>query len=236
MEAKKEKNSELVEAMFKVGAHFGFGRSRRHPSVKSYLFGAKNRVEVFDLEKTSDLLIRAKEFITKIVSTGGTVLFVGGKNESRDIVKNTAEELGVPYVAGRWIGGTLTNFANIRKRIEKMEDLISKREKGELSKYTKKERLLIDREIENLKRFFLGLSRLKDYPHTLFIIDHKREHIAVAEARSRGIPVVSLCGSDSNIKEVDYPILANDTSLSSIKFFVGEIASAVRAGKATPKA
>lgn len=230
VEAQVYKN-ELIEAMFKAGAHFGYSRSRRHPSVKPYLFGSKNRVEVFDLEKTFELLARAKEFVSKTVGNGGTILFMGGKNEAREVIKTAALKVGMPYVAGRWIGGTITNFAIIRKRVEKMEDLISKREKGDLDKYTKKERLLIDREIGRLNNFFSGLVKLKDYPQALFIIDHKKEHIAVREARTKNIPVISLCGSDCDIKEVEYPIVANDSSLSSIKLFVDEIVNAVESGR-----
>ncbi len=232
-------NKAAIESMFKAGAHFAFARSRRHPSSKPFIFGAKNRVEIFDLEKTAEKLQAAKNFVASIAASGKQVLFVGGKSESRDTVKKAAESLGMPYVAGRWIGGTFTNFPEIRRRIEKMESQISKRDKGELSKYTKKERLLIDREIAKLEQFFGGLTPMKEMPKALFVVDSKREAIAVTEAQKVGIPVVSLSGSDCDLTQVDYPVPGNDVSVSSITYFVNEIAEAIKQGqkearKATP--
>jgi len=221
--------------MFKVGAHFGLGRSRRHPSIAEYIFGTKNKVEIFDLEKTSALLDSAKEFAKSVAANGGMLLFAGSKNESLTAIKDTALRLDQPYVAGRWIGGTLTNFIQIRKRIERMEDLVSKREKGELTKYTKKERLLIDREIAKLERFFLGLIVLKQKPKALFVIDPKKEMIAIREAKHENIPVIALAGSDCDINLVDYPIVGNDTARASIAFFVKEIADAYEAGRLSKK-
>jgi small subunit ribosomal protein S2 len=232
MEVKEAKiNNASIESLFKVGAHFAYSKSRRHPSTKPYIFGIKNKVEIFNLEKTSEMLDSAKEFVKNIAKTGGQVLFVGGKSEAKEAVKDAAVSVNMPFVSGRWIGGTLTNFPNIKKRVEKLEDLTSKKEKGELGKYTKKERLLIDREIERLNFFFSGLIPMKDLPKAVFIVDSGREEIAVAEAKEMKIPVVSLSGSDCNLKGIDYPIPANDSSAASIKFFVNEIASAYRAGK-----
>ncbi len=227
-EAQKEAS---IDSMFKAGAHFGFSRSRRHPSTNSYIFGTKNKVEIINLEKTTELLEAAKEFVAKLASEGKNILFVGGKNEAKDAVLKSAQSIEMPYVAGRWIGGTLTNFNEIKGRVAKLLDLTSKREKGELSKYTKKERLLIDRDIVNLDRFFSGLVKLTGMPGAVFVVDARKEHIAVKEAHSVGVPVISLCGSDNNIKEVEYPIVANDSSLSSIAFFVDEIAKAYKAAK-----
>lgn len=219
-------NNPMIDKMFKAGAHFGFSRTRRHPTIAPYIFGVKNKVEIFDLEKTSELLAAAKAFIASLAKEGKTVLFVGGKSEARNSIKSGALSLNMPYVDGRWIGGTLTNFGQIRKRVEKMEKLTSEKEKGELAKYTKKERLLIDREIANLERFFSGIVSMKDLPKALFIVDPKKEKNAVKEAQDMGIPVVALLGSDSNIKEVDYAIVGNDSSQASVQFFVQEITKA----------
>ncbi len=134
------------------------------------------------------------------------------------------------YVAGRFIGGTLTNFPEIRKRVEKFESLTTQKEKGELVKYTKKERLLIDREIDTLKRFFFGLSVMKHLPHALFVVDAKRESIAVKEAHMVGIPVIALCGTDNNLNDVEYPIPGNDASKASIEYFLRQIADVYKAG------
>ncbi len=220
-----------IQKMFKAGAHFGYSKSRRHPSAKPLIFGAKNKVEIFDLEKTKEYLDNAKEYVKNIGRTNGMILFVGGKNESRDAIKNTAQALNQPYVAGRWIGGTFTNFPQIRKRVDRMEMLTSQREKGELGKYTKKERLLIDREIDNLNRFFAGIAAMKEMPKAVFVIDPKREHIAVTEAHRVHIPVIGVCGTDCNLKDVEMAIPGNDASITSIGFFLSEIAAAYKAGQ-----
>lgn len=217
-----------MEELFKSGAHFGFTKSRRHPSVKDFIFGSKNKTDIFDLEKTSAELEKALEFITKIASEKGSILFVGGKNEAREAIKQGAEKLGMPYVAGRWIGGTLTNFSEVRKRVDTMLDLLNQKEKGELSKYTKKERLLIDKDIERLQKLFGGIVNLNATPKAMFIVDSRFENIALKEAKQLGIPVVALCGSDTNIKLVDYAIPANDSSKASIKFFVDKVVDAYK--------
>lgn len=221
----------LIARMFEAGAHFGLVKSRRHPSAKPFIFGVKNRIEIFDLEKTKQELEKAKAFIKDISSKKGSVLFVGGKNEAKDLVIKTAESLNMPYVAGRWIGGTLTNFPQIKKRIEKLEILLTQKEKGELSKYTKKERLMIDRDIARLTNFFAGLRTLKDLPKVVCVIDSRREDIAVSEAKYMGIPVVSLSSSDCNLKDVNCPVPANDASKASIELFLNEIATAYKSGE-----
>ncbi len=225
-------DSQSVADLFKVGAHFAFVRSRRHPSTKPYIFGVKNRIEIFDLEKTSAALDQALEYVKGLGAAGMSVLFVGGKDEARKAVKAGAESIDMPFVDGRWIGGTLTNFTQIRKRVMKLEDLTMQKEKGELAKYTKRERLMIDKEIENLRTYFEGLVLMKEMPKALFVIDSKKEEIAVAEAEARGIPVIALCGSDCDISAVDHAIPANDASVASITYFVNKFTEAYKAGKA----
>lgn len=227
----KHKDSAIIEELFNAGSHFGFVRSRRHPSAKPFIFGVKNRVEIFDLEKTSKSLLMALEQLKALGASGASVLFVGGKGEARVAVKDGASALGMPYVDGRWIGGTITNFTQIRKRVLKLEELTMQKEKGELAKYTKRERSLIDKEIENLKRFFEGLIPMKELPKALFVVDSKKEDIAIKEAQERGIPVIALCGSDCDISSVDYAIPGNDASVASIKFIVQKAVDAYRAGK-----
>ena len=221
----------MVDALFNAGAHFGFIKSRRHPSTKPFIFGIKNKIEIFDLEKTSDSLKEALAFVEELASKNGKILFVSGKNEAKAAILSTAESIGMPYVAGRFIGGTLTNFSEIRKRVEKLESWLSQKEKGELSKYTKKERLLIDREIDKLREFFFGISVMKKLPEALFVIDSKKESIAVKEAQKMGIPVVSLSGTDNNLNEVEYPIPGNDSSKTSIEFFLAQVAEAYKKGE-----
>lgn len=224
-------NNTMIQEMFKAGAHFAFSKTRRHPTISQFIFGVKNKVEIFDLEKTSQTLSDAKAFIESLAKENKSILFVGGKSEARNSIKIGAMSLNMPFVDGRWIGGTLTNFVQIRKRVEKMERLVSEKEKGELAKYTKKERLLIDREIANLERYFSGIVSMKDLPKALFVIDPKKEKNAVKEARDMGIPVIALLGSDCNIKEVDFPIVGNDASQGSIAYFVQEITRAYSSAK-----
>ncbi len=230
MTDKTVSNDPKISALFKAGAHFGFVKSRRHPSAKSFIFGSKNNIEIFDLEKVKVELEKALNFIETKAEAGATLLFVGGKSEARKAVEKAGKELGLPYVAGRWIGGTLTNFSEIKKRIAKLEELTSQKEKGELGKYTKKERLLIDREIENLTIYFNGLSTMKALPKILVVVDPKKEHIAVSEAHKMKIPVVALAGSDCDLYSVDYSVPANDSSQASIGLFVEEIVSAYKKG------
>lgn len=227
----KSSGSEAVlEGLFSAGAQFAFIKSRRHPSAKPFIFGVKNKLEIFDLEKTQEALASALTFIESVGARGGTILFVGGKNEAKDSITTIASAIAQPYVAGRFIGGTLTNFPEIRKRVDKLEMLESQKEKGELLKYTKKERLLIDREIAKLHEFFFGISVMKHLPSALFVIDAKKESIAVKEAHTLGIPVVALCGSDNNLGDVEYAIPGNDSSRASIEFFLRQVSDSYKAG------
>lgn len=225
------KDNSVVDALFSAGAHFGFIKSRRHPSTKPFIFGVKNKIEIFDLEKTSESLATALDFVETLGMRNAKILFVSGKNEAKQAITSVAEGINMPYVAGRFIGGSLTNFPEIRKRVEKLETLVSQKEKGELVKYTKKERLLIDREIDKLREFFFGLSVMKNLPHALFVVDAKKEFIAVKEAKMMGIPVVALCGTDNNLNEVEFPIPGNDASKASIEFFLKKISESYKAGQ-----
>jgi small subunit ribosomal protein S2 len=226
-----QSNAALIENLFSVGAHFGFAKSRRHPSVSPYIFGAKNKVEIFDLEKTEVALDKALEFVKELGKRKASMLFVGGKSEAKTAIEKGASLINQPYVSGRWIGGSLTNFGEIKKRVAKMEDLASQKEKGELAKYTKKERLLIDRDIEKMNKMFSGLVLMKDMPKALFIVDTRQESTAVAEAKALNIPVISLSGSDCNLADSDYAIPGNDSAKASIEFFVNKVVEAYKAGQ-----
>lgn len=236
--AEKEKiSTQGLDELFKAGAHFGFGKSRRHPSTNQFIFGSKNRVDIFDLEKTHEAFQKALDFVASLASTGSTILYVGGKNEAQQIIKEAAEKADMPYVASRWIGGTLTNFTEITKRVESMLSLASQKEKGELAKYTKKERLLIDRKIEKLQKMFGGIKSMTTLPKALFIVDPRYEDTALKEAKSLGLPVIAICGSDNNLSMIDYPIPANDSNIASIRFFANKISEIYTKSKvALPKA
>jgi small subunit ribosomal protein S2 len=230
MEHQKEMNP-LVEALFKAGAHFAYGKARRHPSVSPYIFGSKNRVEIFDLEATSTTLVTAKDFIRNLGKEGKMALFVGGKSEAREAIISEATNASMPYVGSRFIGGTLTNFPQIRKRIERLEQLLAERESGELNRYTKKERLLIDREIARLTKDFGGIVSMKHLPAAIVLVDPKREYNVVREATQLRIPIVALLNSDCNLREVTYPVPGNDSLKSSVSFFLKEIVEAYLEGK-----
>jgi len=220
-----------IKTLFDAGAHFGYPRARRHPTATSHLFGTKDSTDIFDLEGTQVRLDAACAFAASSASSGKQVLFVGGKNEVADIVKAAAERAGAPYAAGRWIGGTLTNFKNIRKRIDLLLKLQQERETGALDKYTKHERLLIDRKIDELLRHFGGLTNMSELPGALFIVDTRHENTAVLEANQLGIPVIGLASSDCDFSLVQYPIPANDTSVRSVRLVCDALAEAYLEGK-----
>lgn len=219
-----------IEEMFRSGVHYGYSKSRRHPSTTPYIFATKNGVDIIDIEKTHELLEKALEQITKYAASGKTILFVGTKAEARQQVIETALALGMPYVGERWVGGSLTNFPEIKKRIVKLLDLRDQKEKGGLDKYTKKERLLISREMEDMTRNFQGLSTITRTPDVMFVIDPKKEKIAVEEAKKMKMPIIAVLNTDCNSKEVDSPIVANDASISSISFFLSEVKEAYNKG------
>lgn len=217
--------------MFKVGAHYGYGRAWRHPSTALNIFGFKNRTAVIDLERTADALERAKDFVRKLGSEGKQIIFVGTKSEARDAIRRGAAQINMPFVAERWIGGTFTNFAEIRKRIEKMQDLRAKDAKGELAIYTKKERAVIAKEAKDLERYFAGLEEMTKLPAAIFVVDSKEETISIAEAKQMNIPVIALANSDCDINGIDYAIVANDRAKASIAYFVNQLVEAYKEGK-----
>jgi small subunit ribosomal protein S2 len=220
-----------IDAMFAAGCHFGLGRSRRNPSIAEYVFTTKNSTDILDLEKTVGLMDTAKKFVSELAKEGKIILFVGGKKEASVATKFGAQALGMPFVDSRWIGGSLTNFSQIRKRIDRYEKLIADREKGELTKYTKRERMLIDKEIIKLEKMFFGIVSMKKLPDAIFIIDSKHEKSAASEALLMKIPIIALVNSDCNISRIKYPMIGNDASKLSVQFFVNEIVKAYEDGK-----
>ncbi len=220
----------VVEQMFKAGAHYGYSKTRRHPSVSPFIYATKNKNDIIDLEKTSTMLEKAAEFVKKLGSEGKVILFVGTKPEAKVTVKDMAESLNMPYVTERWIGGTISNFTEIKKRITELETYRKDSALGELEKYTKKERVVMAKKMEKLSRYYSGLVGLKKTPEALFVVDAKSEHIAATEAKKSGVTVISLVNSDSNIENLDYPIVGNDGVIPSIKFFTSAIATAYKNG------
>lgn len=221
-----------IESMFEAGAHYGYSKTRRHPSVAQYIHTTKNRTDIIDLEKTAILLDKAVEYAHSLGKKGKVVLFLGTKPEAKEVIKLAAESLGMPYVVERWIGGTISNFTEIKKRIAELENYRKDMKEGTLDKYTKKERLLLAKKMQKLERYYSGLVGMKKTPEALFIIDAKKEHIALTEAKKSGLTVISLVNSDSNIKNIDYPIVGNDAAIPSIKLFTNSITNAYKQGAA----
>jgi small subunit ribosomal protein S2 len=231
VEKTKENTGVSVETMFAAGAHYGYSKTRRHPSVASFIYATKNNGDIIDLEKTSAMLAEATEFIKTLGARNKVVLFVGTKPEAKVAIKNAAESLNMPYVVERWIGGTLSNFTEIKKRIAELETYNKESVQGGLDKYTKKERVMMAKKMEKLARYYGGLLGLKKAPDAIFIVDAKAEHIAATEAMKSNVPVISLVNSDSNIKTINYPIVGNDAAIPSIKLFTTSITDAYKAGQ-----
>jgi small subunit ribosomal protein S2 len=221
-----------VETLFKAGAHFAQAKSRRHPSMKPYLLGAKAKVEIIDLAQTKTQLHAAKEALAALAKDGKTVLFVGGKPEIAPFLKAAAKSIGQPYVATRWLGGTLTNFPEIKKRIDRLAELTEKKAAGTFAKqHTKLEIVLLDREAERLTERLDGITALAKRPDALVVVDSKHEKHAIKEAKDMHIPVIALMSSDCNIRDAQYPIVANDASRSTVKLVLEELTDAFGKGR-----
>src|SRR3989344_5548724 len=224
IDAEKIAYNEGLKEMFKAGMHFGYSRRSKHPNVSDFIYGARNNIEIFDIEKTSKSLSSAKEFISRLAGEGKIVLLVGTKEEARALIEETAEKLNMPYVSLRWLGGTITNFKIIQGRIATLDELKAKKSSGDLDKYKKKERVKMERRMEKMDLMFGGLRKLKGLPGALIVIDSKTEAIAVKEAAVAGIPVVALLNSDCDPSLVQYPVPGNDASRESISYFLKSIA------------
>jgi small subunit ribosomal protein S2 len=221
-----------VDRLFETGAHFAQVKSRRHPSMKKFVLGTKSKVEIFDLTKTDEQVASAKAAMAALGREGKSVLFVGGKREVSDQVREAAQRIGQPYVAGRWLGGTISNFVEIKKRIDRLADLSAKRESGELAKtHTKLERVFIDREIERLETRLSGLAGVSKRPDALVVVDTKHEAHAVKEARAAGIPIIGIMSSDNDLSDAKFPIVTNDASRKTVELILGELASAYESGR-----
>lgn len=212
-----------IEELTKAGLFVGHRKSSTHPKMKPYISGEKNTIHVIDLEETARHLKKALEAIKKIVSEEKVLLLVGTKIQAKELVKETALECNFPYVNERWLGGTITNFSVIKKRIDHYKELERKKASGELEKYTKKERLEIDREIERLRVKFEGIKNLEKVPDALFILDIKKDITAVKEARRKGIPVFGLADTNDDPSLLDYPIPGNNDAISSITYILNKL-------------
>ena len=219
-----------LEDLLEAGAHFGHQARRWNPKMEEYIYGAENGVHIFDLTKTKPLIEEALEFIKKSVKEGKTILLLGTKKQIKDKVREAAEEVGVPYVNERWLGGTLSNFEQMARSLKRLEELKTNMAGGVYAKYTKKERLLIERDIARLERFFGGIKTLQKVPDVLFVIDTKRETGAVREAHAKKVTVVGIVDTNSDPDLVDYPIPMNDDASKALEYVLELVKEAIKEG------
>ncbi len=221
-----------MKALLESGVHFGHRTNKWNPKMRSYIFTERNGIHIIDLQQTVKLLDDAYAFVRDAVANGGTVLFVGTKRQAQDTIRDEAERCGMPYVNERWLGGTITNWFTIQKRIFELERLERMRDSGQIDLLTKKEGLLIERDIERLDMRLHGIRTMKRLPDILFVVDVMREETAVHEANLKDIPVIAMVDTNCDPKNVDYVIPSNDDAIRAIKLLVGKMADAVMEGKA----
>jgi len=220
-----------TEEMARAGLHFGHKTSRVHPKMMPYLDGGRNTIHIIDIEKTKEKLSEALRFIQQLISENKILLIVGTKVQVKGLVKGLVQELALPYVTERWLGGTFTNFETIRKRVEYFKDLERKKKAGELEKYTKKERAKIDQELRDLEIKFGGIKDLERLPDAILVLDMKKDDLAVKEARMKGIKVIAISHSNTDPTLADYPIPANDDAISSVKYILDKVAEVIKKTK-----
>lgn len=219
--------TELLQA----GVHFGHKESRWDPKMKKYIFGTRNGIHIIDLERTLVKLKEACDYVRELSARGGVVLFLGTKRQARDIIRKYALECGAPFVAGRWLGGTLTNFGEVSTLIKRFNDLKAQQASGALQKYTKKEQARFAKLIGEMDVKVGGIYNVVRPPDAIFVIDVKKEKTAVAEARVRKIPIIALSDTNVNPESIAYPIPSNDDAVKTIEIMVKMIAEAVKEGK-----
>jgi len=220
-----------LEEMAKAGLHFGHRTSKVHPKMEPYLYGVRNTVHIISLEKTKEKFEEASKFIKNLISENKILLIVGTKIQAKDLVKNVAIECNLPYVNERWLGGTFTNFEVIKKRIEHFKDLEKKKSEGELEKYTKKERMKIEKELKDFEIKFGGIKNLEKLPDALFVCDLKKDVLAVKEAKEKGVKVIGISDTNTDPTLADYPIPANDDAISSIQYILEKVKEVILKAK-----
>jgi len=220
-----------IKQLLECGVHFGHQTRRWNPKMKPYIFTERNGVYIIDLQKTVKGLEKAYDFIREVSKSGGSVLFVGTKRQAQEIVREEALRCGQFYINQRWLGGLLTNFPTIRKRVNRMVELQKMEEDGTFEKLPKKEVSVLRKQKDKLEKYLIGIRDMKDLPDALFIIDPRRETIAVQEARKLGIPVASIVDTNCDPEVIDYPIPGNDDAIRAIKLMFSLMANAVIEGR-----
>jgi small subunit ribosomal protein S2 len=220
-----------MKSLLEAGVHFGHQKRRWNPKMKQYIFSHRNGIHIIDLQKTLRMLDRATQFMSDMVAEGNKVLMVGTKKQAQDTIIQEANRSNAFYITNRWLGGTLTNFKTIQSRIDYLVQLETQKAKGEFTRHTKRESLKMEDTITRLNRNLFGIKEMTDMPGVLFVIDIGKEHIAIAEARKVGVPIVALVDSDCDPDLIDYPIPGNDDAIRSIRLISAKMADAIIDGQ-----
>ncbi len=220
-----------MQELLSAGVHFGHQVRRGHPKMKQYIYGARDGVHIIDLAKSEAKLKEAVEFAYELGKNGSVLLVVGTKKQAKDIAESLAKEVDTPYITARWVGGLLTNFDEIKKNLNRLSSLKEEKQKGSLSRYTKKEQLLIDRQLQKFERVFGGVNSMDKVPDAMFIVDAVADKTAVVEALKKGIKLVGLTDTNADPNAFDYPIPANDDGIKSIKLICETVIRAYGEGK-----
>jgi small subunit ribosomal protein S2 len=223
------------DEMTKCGVHFGHRTSGSHPKMKSYVSGVRNNVNIIDLEKTAERLEVALKFIQGLVSQNKILMIVGTKIQVKGLVKEMGQELDIPYVNERWLGGTFSNFSVIKKRIDYFKDLERKKAEGELEKYTKKERADFDQELKKLEIKFGGLKKMERLPDAVLLLDMKKDWVALEEVKQKKIKIIAIADTNVDPTLVDFPIPANDDALSSVRYILDKVKEVIKKAKKETK-
>jgi small subunit ribosomal protein S2 len=226
-----QSQAELVKALVDAGVHFGHRVSRWNPKMQPYIHGKRNMIHLIDVRETMKGLLLAKRLVAQTVSSGKDVLFVGTKRQAKTIVESEAQRVGMHYVSERWLGGTLTNFRTIRARLNRLEELEKLFATGQIESYSKKMKSTLQREMDKIKSNLEGIRRMERMPGVMFIVDTRREHIAVKEAKKLGVKTIALIDTDSDPDLIDLPIPGNDDAMRAIEIIVHELAEAAIEGK-----
>ncbi len=220
-----------MKALLEAGVHFGHQTRRWNPKMARYIFTERNGIYIIDLQKTVKKIEEAYEFMREVVAEGGEVLFVGTKKQAQDAIEAEAKRCGMHYISQRWLGGTLTNFDTIKKRIDKLHELNRMEEDGTMNSYPKKEIIKLKAERDKLEKFLGGIKNMTRIPDLLFIIDPKKEKIAIQEAHILGIPTIAVIDTNCDPDEIDFPIPGNDDAIRAVKLLTETLANAVIEGK-----
>jgi small subunit ribosomal protein S2 len=226
-----QNQAELVKALVDAGVHFGHRVSRWNPKMEPYIKGKRNMIHIIDVKETLKGLVRARRLVTKVVADGKDVVFVGTKRQARFAIEEEAKRCGMHYVSERWLGGTLTNFRTIRLRLARLEELETLWATGKIETYSKKMKSTLQREMEKIKSNLEGLRRMDKIPGAMVVVDTRREHIAVKEAKKLGVVTIALIDTDSDPDLIDLPIPGNDDAMRAIELVLHEIADGVIEGK-----